>query len=143
MRSAPDKCLHIRFCRASDCGAMFFVCKRCDRGQRYCSPNCRQLVRRQQLRVANSRYQRTERGRLAHLRRQRIFRQKRSAESVTDQGTPVVIQASCKLPPVSPRCVVCLFRTDWIDPFDQLYSRRWRKFTRRQTGARSKKCVYS
>jgi hypothetical protein len=31
--------LRQRFCRGPGCDALFFVCSRCDRGQRYCSPS--------------------------------------------------------------------------------------------------------
>ena len=143
MRATPEDCLRQRFCRASNCGATFFVCKHCDRGQCYCSQRCRQFGRYQQRREANSRYQQTERGRLGHLLRQRIYRQKSSGASVTDHGQRHLIQPGRQLSLVPPRCFVCLQRNDWINPFDQIFSRRWRKFPRRQTGARPKKYVFS
>src|SRR5215510_5158817 len=39
---SQEKPFRQRFCLASGCGAMFFICPHCDRGQRYCSDNCRQ-----------------------------------------------------------------------------------------------------
>jgi hypothetical protein len=44
--SEPENPLRWRFCRAADCGALFFICKHCDRGQLYCSDRCRSEERR-------------------------------------------------------------------------------------------------
>ena len=41
--------LRNRNCRA--CGFVFCVCSHCDRGQCYCSQECRREARRQQLRA--------------------------------------------------------------------------------------------
>ena len=38
-REAP---LRQRFCRGADCGAVFWICRHCDRGHRYCGVRCRQ-----------------------------------------------------------------------------------------------------
>ena len=38
-REAP---LRQRFCRGADCGAVFWICRHCDRGHRYCCARCRQ-----------------------------------------------------------------------------------------------------
>ena len=65
-----------RFCSA--CRALFFICSYCDRGQVYCSESCRQPARRDQRRQANRRYQQTLRGRLAHGRRQQVYRRRRA-----------------------------------------------------------------
>src|SRR5262249_11159654 len=48
-----EKPFRQRFCLASGCGAMFFICPYCDRGQRYCSDNCRQRSRLEQVRAAS------------------------------------------------------------------------------------------
>jgi hypothetical protein len=143
MRFAPENCLRLRFCHISGCRAMFFVCKSCDRGQRYCSPQCRQLGRLQQRREANSRYQRTERGRVAHLRRQRIYRQKRFTPSVTDQGSLYVAQTSSRVHPIPSRCAICQKESHWLDPFDQISPRLWKRVTRGWGGQSSKKYVFT
>ena len=82
------------FCRAPECGRRFFICSRCDRGQVYCSSNCREKARRQQLRAANLRHQQSEEGRLDHRDRQRAYRQRlaglsntSASEIVTDHGS--------------------------------------------------------
>ena len=83
-----------RFCGASRCRALFFVCSRCDRGQRYCSLVCQKQVRRLQWRAASLRHQRSPQGRLDHRDRQRAYRQRKAArrnqsmrENVTHHGS--------------------------------------------------------
>jgi hypothetical protein len=64
------------FCRAAGCGARFFLCRACDRGQRYCCAACRQQARAQQRRVARQRHQQSSAGRLDHRDRQRTYRRR-------------------------------------------------------------------
>ena len=40
--------LRRRICRGSGCGVVFWICRHCDRGHRYCGERCRQKKRRQQ-----------------------------------------------------------------------------------------------
>ncbi len=68
--------LRQRACRAEGCGALFFICRSCDRGQSYCSQPCRRLQRRQQCRAANRRHQLSPEGRADHCDRQRAYRQR-------------------------------------------------------------------
>ena len=65
---------------------MFYLCRRCDRGQQYCSPRCREKSRRLQRREANRRHQRTPWGRDDHRDRQREYRERQRAR-VTDQSS--------------------------------------------------------
>lgn len=82
---AADVPLHQRLCR---CGVTFYICRSCDRGQRFCSERCRQKARHEQRREANRRHQQSEEGRLDHRDRQRRYRQRRHGEKrVTDQGS--------------------------------------------------------
>ena len=46
-----------RHCHARNCGAVFYICRCCDRGHGYCSDHCRQTSRRQQLREANRKFE--------------------------------------------------------------------------------------
>jgi hypothetical protein len=78
--------LRQRRCRDESCGAVFYLCRSCDRGQRYCSERCRERSRRCQRRAANLRHQRSEEGRLDHRDRQREYRLRLIAR-VTDQGS--------------------------------------------------------
>ena len=72
-----------RVCRFPSCLTVFYLCRHCDRGQRYCSPCCREKSRRQKRHEANRRHQQSLEGRLDHRDRQRAYRQRR----VTDQGS--------------------------------------------------------
>ena len=40
------------FAGGAGCGAVFWICRHCDRGHRYCGERCRRKARRQQLRTA-------------------------------------------------------------------------------------------
>ncbi|QTB53408.1 hypothetical protein [Burkholderia pseudomallei] len=66
------------------CRAQVFICRRCDRGNRYCR-NCAADVRRDRVREAGRRYQRTRRGRVAHATRSKRYRARRN--KVTHQGS--------------------------------------------------------
>jgi hypothetical protein len=57
--------LRQRLCLSSECRTLFFLCSRCDRGQRYCSRFCRDQARC----------------------RQRQYRRHRAQARVTDQGS--------------------------------------------------------
>ena len=48
------------------CKARFCICRRCWRGQAYCSEGCRLLGRRSLHREAQRRYRQTEKGKKAH-----------------------------------------------------------------------------
>ena len=83
-RGTREALLRRRICRGADCGAVFWICRHCDRGHRYCSDRCRQKTRRQQGRDANRRHQKSPEGRLDHRDRQRVYRE-RCRRRVTDQ----------------------------------------------------------
>lgn len=68
------------------CRAQVFICRRCDRGQRYCTVQCSRISRRENQREAGRRYQRTRRGRFAHAARSRRHRAR--LKIVTHQGSP-------------------------------------------------------
>jgi hypothetical protein len=69
------------------CRAQVFICRRCDRGQRYCTVQCARISRRENQREAGRRYQRTRRGRFAHAARS--HRHRTRLKIVTHQGSPV------------------------------------------------------
>ena len=124
---------------------MFYLCQRCDRGQRYCRPHCREKSRRLQRREANRRYQQSLglEGRLDHRQRQREYRQRLKAR-VTDQSSlrasPCVNLTAppapepAEAPPAavfSPGsdaeyaaswviCQICGRRGRWINPFPEV-----------------------
>jgi hypothetical protein len=126
MASVEPIPLRQRLCRADICGAVFYVCRPCDRGQRYCSERCRDEARRQQRRAANRRHQCSAEGRLDHRDRQREYRRRLVLLRVTDQGSDEGIDFSTlrllALPPFEPDVgeVVCRFcgrKGRLIDPF--------------------------
>lgn len=87
-----------RLCNASACRRLFFLCSRCDRGQRYCSDPCRSQTRREQLRAANRRYQQSPEGREGNRDRQQAFRRHKtpapcsaSEKTVTDQSSQALL----------------------------------------------------
>ena len=49
------------------CRRQVVICRRCDRGQVYCGPDCALEVRRRNQRDARRRYQATDRGRRMHV----------------------------------------------------------------------------
>lgn len=83
-----------RFCRAAGCGARFFLCRACDRGQCYCSTECRAQARAQQLRRARQRHQHSNAGRLDHRDRQRAYRRRRAARQHATLTTLVTVAAA-------------------------------------------------
>ena len=67
------------------CSVAVSVCGRCDRGNIDCAGECAERQRRESLRRAGARYQRTRRGAHHHAARQHVWRQRR-AQKVTHQG---------------------------------------------------------
>ena len=67
------------------CQVMVCICRRCDRGQIYCGPDCAASARREAQRAAGRRYQQSRPGRFAHAARTRRYRERRKI--VTHQGS--------------------------------------------------------
>ncbi len=65
------------------CHQQVAICSWCDRGQRYCSPHCRQALRRRSLREAARRYQKTPPGARNNAARQKRWRMRSAARFVT------------------------------------------------------------
>ena len=136
--------LRQRFCRNPDCRSMFWICRCCDRGQRYCSTECRAEARHRQHRAANRRHQGSAEGRLDHRDRQRAYRCRQLRRRVTDQGSQpfasrplsgsgIAITTPAVAPPgvqvrdqadAWPRCTVCGRWSRLVDPFPRTSSRR-------------------
>ena len=78
----------VRLFNCARCTKQVTICRRCDRGNRFCSRQCSQAARDEAQREAGKRYQGTRRGRQAHALRQSEYRQRqREAEKVTHQGS--------------------------------------------------------
>ncbi len=86
--AATEPVLRLRACVNLECSAIFTICVSYDRGQRYCSEQCRAANRRRQRSAANSRYQQSEGGRECHRRSQQRYRDQKSENvMVTDRGS--------------------------------------------------------
>lgn len=72
------------------CGEMFFICRRCERGQRYCGAACRREARRRKCREYNRDNQDKRQGRLNHAKRQQGYLLRkalaRALKKVTDHS---------------------------------------------------------
>ena len=84
---STPKALRVRHCNR--CEKLFFLCKKCDRGQRYCDAVCRTAGQQAMRRSAAARYRQTAEGKAGQRDRQRAFRERREANgvSVTHQGS--------------------------------------------------------
>jgi hypothetical protein len=72
--NAAEPVLRLRPCVL--CHTLFFICRSCDRGQRYCNDWCRLTAWCEQRRQANRRHQRSPEGRADHRGRQRAYRKR-------------------------------------------------------------------
>ena len=75
MAQSERDALRMRRCRG--CWEFFLVCRRCDRGQQYCSGACREPARQAQLRAARLRHPESPEGRADHRDHQRALRERR------------------------------------------------------------------
>jgi len=76
------------------CHREVWVCTRCDRRRKYCSPACGREARRKSNRRARKRFQAKEAGRLGNARRQREWYRRQNlpsekTENLTHQYSPV------------------------------------------------------
>ena len=122
------------------CAVQISICTRCDHGNVYCRGECTQLARRESLRRAGARYQRTFRGASRHAARQRRYRE-RCAEvthhrypsaasacnvSATRDSEPIDVEPGGphELPlRVSPTC--CTFCGRQLPAFARVSPWRW------------------
>jgi len=58
--------LLLRVERCVDCEHLFWICRRCYRGQTYCGDRCRGPARAEQAKTARAKHQKSPRGRRAH-----------------------------------------------------------------------------
>jgi hypothetical protein len=64
------------------CHRQVRICSHCDKGNRYCSPQCSYQARRDSLRRAGASYQQTDQGRINHAARQQNYLIKKRRISV-------------------------------------------------------------
>lgn len=108
------------------CRCRVLVCPRCDHGQHYCGQCCSEAARRDSVRAAGARYQRSRRGRHRHAERQWRYRARRRGDDadkkVTHQAsaipsTPASLcvtpasraEPSLTMPPLTASVVRCHF----------------------------------
>jgi hypothetical protein len=75
----------LRLFLCARCRDQVVICRRCDRGQIYCTKACAQEARRINQREAGRRYQSSEGGRANHAERSRRYRVRK--KNVTHQGS--------------------------------------------------------
>ena len=88
------------------CRAQVLICRRCDRGQRYCNRGCAREARGQRQREAAARYAASHRGRLTHAARAQRYRA-RCRNKVTHQGSRVRC-ADASIASMRPLDVLCV-----------------------------------
>jgi hypothetical protein len=76
-----------RVCRGPGCSVIFYICRSCDRGQRYHDNVCRHRARCAQRRQANRQYQASFTAKLDHAARQRAYTERQKLKKVTGQGS--------------------------------------------------------
>lgn len=84
--------LQARTFKCCGCQTDVRVCTVCDRGQRYCSANCRNQVRRACQRRASACYQRSRVGSINHARRQQQYRERQRQEKQQLEPEQIVTQ---------------------------------------------------
>ncbi len=109
-----QRCSPLREFECARCERSAWVCRCCDRGQKYCSWACSREVRLAAQREASRCYQQTEVGRAHHAERSARYRRRqrekqRAARAGVTQHCLVFSEKERKLwgSPPARRCVVC------------------------------------
>lgn len=76
------------------CGKHVWISKSLYRGHKYCSDDCSHTARRESLRRARRRHQKTEEGRRGNARRQREYRRRHKVKPDTEVESPGVRNGS-------------------------------------------------
>ena len=89
----------LRMVTCALCTMIFYLCRRCDHGNRYCAKACRALARTRVLRLAQRTYRRTPDGRKRAAQRQTRFRdlRKQSRLQIVTHPTPPPVAAAVEL----------------------------------------------
>ena len=78
-------CRSARLYQCVRCHRQVIICSHCDRGNIYCAEGCAQTSRREKLKEAQLRYDKTQRAKKLKALRQQRYRQ-RNKEKATHQG---------------------------------------------------------
>ena len=95
-----------RMFTCGQCGAIVWVCKRCDRGNRYCSKACSKAADDASKAKARRKFQSSDRGREGNARRQReyYYRHRGTPQRILTDDTSQAPLASSRI--VSPTTAV-------------------------------------
>lgn len=125
------------------CGMQVCICAECDCGNLYCPGGCAELARRESMRLAGARYQRTLRGSRKHAERQRRYRERQKLEvthhdfSIVTSGCSVsrhtvttseLVDVDSEEPPRCPIRLLqtrCAFCGRALPTFARLHPWRW------------------
>lgn len=84
--------------RCGQCQALFYLCRRDDRGQRYCPGQCQKLARQRSCKEARRRHQRSELGRQDHCEAQREYRARRVMDLGSQKLAPTATVCGASAP---------------------------------------------
>lgn len=141
----------LRSRRCKECGAVFWICRRCDRGHQYGSRACRDEARRRTHRQAQRRYQQCPIGRFKHAINQKMYRsgvtdqgsQGRGSSanlpSTSREGSPWEVSCQERTRTSTGTCVICGKGGRWFDPHHEPGVRR----ARRRTAGRYGTCGFT
>jgi hypothetical protein len=93
--------LRFVICAEPGCRQVFFLCSRCDHGDRYCRPECRDRARRRVRHDAAVAYARSFKGRRAAARRQQRYRERLRKKVTHPGGEEVGPRATLSSPPAA------------------------------------------
>ena len=79
-------CRSARLYNCARCNCQVIICSHCDRGNIYCAGDCSDLSRKEKLKEARKRYEKTTKAKIAKAQRQQNYRQ-RKKEKTTHQGS--------------------------------------------------------
>lgn len=97
------------------CGKQVVICRRCDRGHKYCSKECSREARRASNREAARRYQKTPKGARNHAARQKRYRN-RLQSTVTHHTSPAQPITAELISVVATTCVATAEIAPEVDP---------------------------
>ncbi len=86
------------------CRAQVVICRRCDRGQRYCTNGCSQEARDASRKRASKKYQTTRAGRFNNAARQRRFRTRQKQKVTHHRSIQIPLHDVLLSKPSSPQC---------------------------------------
>jgi hypothetical protein len=96
------------------CRAQVVICRKCDRGQIYCTRTCSKQARCASLRAAGRRYQASRRGRFTHAARARRYRVRQKI--VTHQGSAASLAGDLLPAEAAPHAVAVESGASRTDP---------------------------